>query len=457
MNTTSRITSVAWILAGISALTAAAAVALDAAPATGGPVAPPVVEGPLAVVAPIPPQRVQVPERAAVPPAAPLPVVLPGPEAEAALAAMDAPDMEVPDREKAPPIATLRGLAPDQDVLARARPDGHGRWVVDHGGATRTLTVDPQLQGSLEKLLRDNRTPFAAVVALEPSTGRVLAMAEHAQGQPALRGLAVKAAYPAASIFKIVTASALVEKGFGPDSEECTHGGKRGVTLNHLKDSRKDRQCMTLGEALAKSTNGVFAKLTFKNLSAVALKQVAERFHFNRPLDFPVPADTSLAAFPAEPLELARTGAGFGDVYLSPLHGAALAAVVANRGAWRAPVLFEDAAPQPAERVISEAAAEALASMMEQTVTSGTARKTFRERGHGVPGAVGKTGSLADRQPFRDYSWFVGYAPRDNPRVAVAAVVVNSNLWHVRAPTVAREAMRLALQAHRPTQVASAK
>ncbi|MBM4380743.1 MAG: penicillin-binding protein, partial [Deltaproteobacteria bacterium] len=406
---------------------------------------------------PIPPQRVQHPERPPEVVPAPHPVVLPGPEAEEALAALDAPDMVVPDREKAPPIATLRGLAPDQDLLARARGDGRGRWVVDHGGATRTLTVDPQLQGALEKMLRDNRTPFAAVVALDPATGRVLAMAEHAQGQPAMRGLAVKAAYPAASIFKIVTASALVERGFGPDSEECTHGGKRGVTLNHLKDSRRDRQCMTLGEALARSTNGVFAKLTFKNLSAAGLKQVAERFHFNRALDFPVPTDTSLAAFPAEPLELARTGAGFGDVYLSPLHGAALAAVVANRGSWRTPVLFDDVAPPPAERVISEAAAEALASMMEQTVTSGTARKTFRERGHGVPGAVGKTGSLADRQPFRDYSWFVGYAPRDNPRVAVAAVVVNGELWHVRAPTVAREAMRLALQVRGPTQVASAK
>jgi cell division protein FtsI/penicillin-binding protein 2 len=83
--------------------------------------------------------------------------------------------------------------------------------------------------------------------------------------------------------------------------------------------------------------------------------------------------------------------------------------------------------------------------MMEETVTHGTARRFFR-----LPelrGAVGKTGSLADRQPFRDYSWFVGFAPKDSPRVAVAAVVVNEARWRIRAPWLAREAMRLALGA----------
>ena len=54
---------------------------------------------------------------------------------------------------------------------------------------------------------------------------------------------------------------------------------------------------------------------------------------------------------------------------------------------------------------------------------------------------AGKTGSLADVRPFRDYSWFVGYAPADNPEVAVATVIVNERLWHARAPTVAKEAL----------------
>ncbi|HSP77995.1 MAG TPA: penicillin-binding protein, partial [Myxococcaceae bacterium] len=77
--------------------------------------------------------------------------------------------------------------------------------------------------------------------------------------------------------------------------------------------------------------------------------------------------------------------------------------------------------------------------------TRGTARRIFRERGMRVPGAVGKTGTLADRRPFRDYSWFVGFAPRDKPRLAVAAVIVNEPLWRIRATWLGREALRLGL------------
>jgi cell division protein FtsI/penicillin-binding protein 2 len=63
---------------------------------------------------------------------------------------------------------------------------------------------------------------------------------------------------------------------------------------------------------------------------------------------------------------------------------------------------------------------------------------------------AGKTGSLADASPYRDHSWFVGYAPADRPEVAIAAVVVNERLWRVRAPSLAREA----LEAYFGTRVA---
>jgi cell division protein FtsI/penicillin-binding protein 2 len=54
---------------------------------------------------------------------------------------------------------------------------------------------------------------------------------------------------------------------------------------------------------------------------------------------------------------------------------------------------------------------------------------------------AGKTGSLSEPDPFRDYSWFVGFAPADNPRVAFAVVVVNDRSWRVKAPYVARAAV----------------
>jgi cell division protein FtsI/penicillin-binding protein 2 len=84
--------------------------------------------------------------------------------------------------------------------------------------------------------------------------------------------------------------------------------------------------------------------------------------------------------------------------------------------------------------------------MMKNTVTSGTATSSFRERGRRVLGDIevaGKTGSLSNHQkPFKDYSWFVGFAPADDPQIAVAAVVVNGLKWTIHAPYVAREAFR---------------
>jgi cell division protein FtsI/penicillin-binding protein 2 len=199
---------------------------------------------------------------------------------------------------------------------------------------------------------------------------------------------------------------------------------------------------------MGKSANVIFAKLTQRYLSPEALKHAAARFHFNREISFPVPTDVSLAAVPdSDEFRFAQTGAGFGDVYLSPLHGALLASVAANKGVWKDAVLFDDpnAPPQPGEQVLSPEVARDLTTLMEATVTKGTARRIFRERGMGVPGAVGKTGTLADRAPFRDYSWFVGFAPKDNPKVAVAALIVNEPIWRIRATWLGREAMRLGL------------
>jgi penicillin-binding protein A len=359
-------------------------------------------------------------------------------------------------RRRQPPIASARSLAPEEDLLARARLDGTGHLSVSQPGGPRVLTVEPGLQEALTHLLDSYQTPYAAVVVLEPSTGRVLAMAEHAHADPGLRGLSTKALFPAASVFKLVTATALLDAGLGPEDVGCAHGGKRRIQAGLLEDSIRDQRCLSLAEAMGRSANAIFAKLTHRHLTADQLLAAADALHFNRPFAFPVPTDVSLARVPEDALGLAATGAGFGDVYLSPLHGAMLASVVANRGLWRSPLLFEDeleTAPQP-ERVLSEARAEALARMMEETITHGTAHRYFRSKG--LRDAVGKTGSLADKPPlpFRDYTWFVGFAPRDVPRVAVAAVVVNDMQWRVHAPWLASEAMRLVLTSPGPLHAA---
>ncbi|HET9449328.1 MAG TPA: penicillin-binding transpeptidase domain-containing protein, partial [Aggregicoccus sp.] len=372
------------------------------------------------------------------------------PDAGVAQAGM-VPPRPVPDRRKAPPITGLRSLPARDDLLARARPDGKGHLVLPDG---RRLTVKPALQDALTQLLRSYEVPFGAVVVLEPATGRVLAMAEHSHAQPGLRGLPTRAVFPAASVFKIVTGGALAEAGVSKDVEECFRGGKRRLTERMLEEGAPAGSCLSLAEAMGKSANVVFAKLALKHLAPEELRRMAAAFHFNRVIDFAVPTDVSLAAIPDDEFGFAEAGAGFGNVYLSPLHGALVASVAANGGIWKDPVLIEPATPaalppalDPAQqRVLSAEAAAALTDMLEETVTSGTARGVFRERGFRVEGAVGKTGTLADRNPFRDYSWFVGFAPRDNPRVAVAALVVNDPRWRIRATYLGREALRLGLE-----------
>jgi peptidoglycan glycosyltransferase len=355
--------------------------------------------------------------------------------------------VEVPSRLTAPPIAHAQPLTPDQDLVARAHRLPDGRLAVAVDGGEEALTLVPELQNGITQILRNYQTPYAAVVVLEPSTGRVLAMAEHAEKDSRMRGLTTKAVFPAASIFKIVTASALLEAGMKPDDTECAWGAKRKISERSL--SADGGWCRSLSEALARSANSIFAKLTVKHLTADGLADRARAFYFNRPIAFPVPTEVSLAAFPDDSLGLASAGAGFGDVYLSPLHAAAIAGTVANGGVWPRPTLFDkDSVSLTApERVLSADEARQMADMMEQTVTLGTARRAFHERGYlVVKGAVGKTGSLADKHPFRDYSWFVGFAPKDKPQVAVGAVIVNDMIWRIRSAWLGREAMRLALE-----------
>jgi penicillin-binding protein A len=127
--------------------------------------------------------------------------------------------------------------------------------------------------------------------------------------------------------------------------------------------------------------------------------------------------------------------------------------VVASGGVLHPPRVIDlvEGAPAPAppepRRIVSGEVAAALAQMMRTTVTDGTARKAFRRDRWARRSPLrevtvaGKTGSLSDASPFRDYSWFVGFAPVEDPQVAVAAVVVNERLWRVKAPFVAHEAL----------------
>jgi penicillin-binding protein A len=302
------------------------------------------------------------------------------------------------------------------------------------------------LEDNIGSILQQGKTPYASVVVLDVHTGAVLAIAEHSE-RGAAAGLALRPVAPAASVFKVVTSAALVEAGVRPSSEVCFHGGERRMQPSLLvNNARLDHTCMSLSDALSHSANVGMAKLAKQHLNQQQLLAAAQAFQFGAAL--PVRgALPSVANIPASGFGFAEAAAGFGDVKISTLHGAIMAAIVANDGVYLAPH-DEEVSPTP-ERVLSNATASALQHMMADTVRSGTARKGFQQSPRLGTTAAGKTGSLTDYKSRLDTSWFIGFAPVEQPQVAVAAMVINEGVWHVKAVTVAKDAMRLAIKARK--------
>jgi penicillin-binding protein A len=344
----------------------------------------------------------------------------------------------------------LEGLALWRKAKLTGTGDALGYFSEAADGKRVRISVEPVLQKQMVKLLRTYQPMQGAIVAIDPKTGKVLALVEYAKDGKS-DGLATRPLYPAASVFKIITGAALLEAGVSPDAETCYHGGLRGIVSKLLEDKpHMDRRCMSLSMALAKSANVVFAKMAVKHLDGESLRKEAERFLFNRPI-WDVPMEASPANIPDGKLDLAKSAAGFGKVKLSPLHAALIASAVGNGGIAFEPSLIEEVDGEPfkatgSSRLLKQETATALRDMMKYTVTEGTATSSFRERGRSVLGDIevaGKTGSMSNhRRPFMDYSWFVGFAPADDPKIAVAAVVVNGLKWRIHAPYVAREAFR---------------
>src|SRR5450432_3258948 len=239
--------------------------------------------------------------------------------------------------KKPPPAPPLTGIEVDKLSLhddEATAPAPFGR--VAH------LSVDPTLQRAAQKILREYAFPEAAVVLLDTAGGRVLVWASHVEKGPA-RDLCVEATAPAASVFKIVTGSALIETaGLTPDARQCYAGGESRITaLDLTDDPRRDHWCATLGEAMGRSLNTVFARLALKNLTPVDLAGMAGNYGFGETIPFDVPVAASGLHIPEDKLGFARTAAGFWNSTMSPLEAATIASTVANRGETLRPVIVE--------------------------------------------------------------------------------------------------------------------
>jgi membrane peptidoglycan carboxypeptidase len=416
-----------------------------------------------------------------------------------------APAQQAEAKKKLPSLSTAtKAAAPqikDKDLLAAAaavKPVPVGRtptdWVaagldisraeeVDGklvqtlpSGAKVTLTIDPKTQREVEKMYAQYKIPYGGVALIEPSTGKVRALISQNHGAPVIKDVALKPIAPSASVFKVVTAAALVEgENISPSQKVCYHGGRSSLTDKNIEgDKRLDNRCGDLSDAVAWSINSLIAKLAYQNLSKNELEDWAKRFGYNQDIPFELPVEVSVAEISDEPHERARTAAGFWNTRLSPLHGAMISAAFMNDGVMMQPTLIESYEneagqltytfePRVWRRVMNKDTAVTVRKMMNRTTQVGTARKYFRFRNE-FPRDIttgGKTGTLSRKSPsYLGYTWFVGYGEaneKDGPQIAVGGLVCNKPLWHIKGPYAASEAIRIYIESKRDQITATAE
>ncbi len=328
-----------------------------------------------------------------------------------------------------------------------------------HGKRTAELTLDPVYQEAANTLLSSAAAHEAAVVMTDVATGRVLVWASTNAGRR--RDVCVEATAPSASVFKIVTGAALVEKGVPLAEKHCYHGGEHGIGYRELEpDEERDKYCATLGMAMGRSLNTVFARLAKKHVAPAELKGVARRFGWASDVPFDVGVAESKLEIPDDELEYARTAAGFWHSTMSPFQAANVALTVAAGGnAVRQRIvervvdesgatLYERPKEREVQkRVLDEKTAWAVARMMEHTVRDGTSFQSFHDRA-GRPffpeiRVAGKTGTLNEKKTDTLYTWWVGFAPAREPEVALSVLVANRGAWRVKATHVAADMLRM--------------
>jgi penicillin-binding protein A len=335
-------------------------------------------------------------------------------------------------------------------------------------GATIVTTLVPEIQEAASAAAAAEAGDVA-IAAIDPATGDVLALVSEPTYDPNLlasqdpkvvrdswdvlnedpdKPLLSRASdelFPPGSTFKLVTASAALENGFGPDSlwpnpNELDLPLTDATIENFGGSTCSGGSQITLADALRQSCNVVFGAVGLE-LGADALAEQAREYGFTaEPGEDLVPFDIpwTSGVFPApetfaerEPA-VAISAIGQQDVAANPLQMALVAAAIGNGGVEMQPRLVTEArdptgqviaefAPQEFSQPLSAANAAALTQMMVGVVESGTGTAAQ------IPGVTvaGKTGTAQHGEGEDPHAWFVSFAPAEAPEVAVAVIVLD--------------------------------
>jgi len=354
-------------------------------------------------------------------------------------------------------------------------------------GGSIVLTLDPAAQQAAYDALTD-RGLRGSVVALDPRTGAVLAMVSTPSYEPSrlssfdaagirsyyeelngasddpLLNRAIARTYPPGSTFKVITAAAALASGEVTPDEQIPSPRELDLpqtdrNLRNFGGSSCTGETSTLADSLRISCNTAFAALGLE-LGEDALREQAEAFGFNDD-SLAVPTSVAPSIFPSDiaPPSLAQAAIGQFDVRVTPLQMAMVAAGIANDGVVMKPYLTREvqapdlslldrAEPEVYRRAISADVANELTRMMQLVVSDGSATRAQIE---GID-VAGKTGTAQHAEGRPPHAWFIGFAPGDDPQVAVAVVIEDggdagseATGGRLSAP-IARDVMRAVLR-----------
>lgn len=330
----------------------------------------------------------------------------------------------------------------------------------DPRGGNVITTIDPVMQQvAYDELTSKGYT--GSVVAIEPSTGKVLTMVSTPSYDPnllashdgavstaawerlnsnpekPLLNRAVSQTYPPGSTFKVVDTAAALEMGMTPEDQltaapEITLPGTSTTLENYNGTTCGDGPTASLREAFARSCNTAFVELGIE-VGSERLRNQAEEFGIGSDYpDFALPVAESVLGPIPDDAALGQTSIGQRDVALTPLQNAIIAATVANGGVRMQPQLIdklqgpdlsnlETTDPVSAGRAMSPEVAATLTELMiaSEQRTSGAGK---------IPGVqiASKTGTAehgTDPRITPPHAWYIGFAPAEKPTVAIAVIV----------------------------------
>ncbi len=311
-------------------------------------------------------------------------------------------------------------------------------------GFDLNLTISNALQECAYKKMSGKK---GALVAMNPKTGEILAMVSLPDFDPnasvleenwgeiveredaPLVSRSVQGLYPPGSTYKIVTAAAAYENN--KEDKEFDDIGKfvKGkVTVENY--NKKSHGKIGVARAFAVSSNQVFCELGYE-LGGKAMLDISKRFGIGENID----SDFDIAKSRIEYKKMTDTDAalvaiGQGQLLTTPMEMALICSAVANGGKIMRPyivdtitknnIVIQSSKPKEIMRAISPDCAEFLGELMLEAVENGTGTKA---KINGVS-VAGKTGT-AENESDKDHSWFVGFAPYEDPEIAVAVILEN--------------------------------